>query len=140
MRPGHTALPGLPPPAVTVRVQLALRKMNSYLSDDDEFKEELDDPEVFEATASLSLVVSMMESVDLSFAETLKLGETCLLRCEKRLGRFLDELEGKQEGNFIAQKEAIRSLSAYWSTIFDSIESLASINSMEVECYLEDPP
>jgi len=123
-----------------VRLKLAPSKMNSYLSDDDEFKEELDDPEVFEATASLSLVVSMTESLDFSFSETLKLAEMSLLRCEKKLGRFLDELEGQQDGNFIAQKEAIRSLSAYWSTIFDSIESLASVNPMEVECYLEDPP
>ncbi len=114
--------------------------MNSYLSDDDEFKEEIDDPEVFEATASLSLIVSMMENLDLSFAETLKLGQIALLRCERRLARFLDDLEGKEDGNFIAQKEAMRSLSAYWSTIFDSIESLASISSMEAEHYLEDPP
>ena len=138
MSSGHIALPGSDPPPVTVRVQLAPRKMNSYLSDDDEFKEELDDPEAFEATASLSLVTSMMESLDLSFAETLKLGQIALLRCERRLAKFLDDLEGREDGNFITQKEAMRSLSAYWSTIFDSIESLASVNPMETEHYLED--
>lgn len=138
MSSGHTALPGAPPPTVTVRVQLASRKMNSYLSDDDEFKEELDDPEVFETTASLSLVVSMIENLDLSFAETMKLGQVALLRCEKRLVRFLDELEARQDGNLVAQKEAMRSLSVYWSTIFDSIEALAGVNLMETEHYLED--
>jgi hypothetical protein len=112
--------------------------MNSYLSDDDEFKEELDDPEVFETTASLSLVVSMIENLDLSFAETMKLGQVALLRCEKRLVRFLDELEARQDGNLVAQKEAMRSLSVYWSTIFDSIEALAGVNLMETEHYLED--
>lgn len=121
-------------------MQLAFRKMNSYLSDDDEFKEQLDDPEIFEATASLSLTVSMMENLDLSFAETLKLGQIALLRCERRLARFLDDLEGRKDGNFIEQKEAMRSLSAYWSTIFDSIEALSSISLAETDHYLEDPP
>lgn len=140
MSSGRTAPLGAPPPTVTVRMQLALRKMNSYLSNDDEFKEELDDPEIFEATASLSLVVSMMENLDFSFAETLRLGQIALLRCERRLVRFLDELEAQQDGDLVAQKEAMRSLSAYWSTIFDSMEALASVNLMETEHYLENPP
>jgi|694.fasta_scaffold08513_29 hypothetical protein len=140
MSSGRIALHGSNLSPVTLKVQLAFRKMNSYLSDDDEFKEQLDDPEIFEATASLSLVVSMMENLDLSFAETLKLGQVALLRCERRLARFLDSLEGKEDGNFIEQKEAIRSLSAYWSTIFDSIEALSSISLTETDHYLENPP
>ena len=146
MNIGHTALPGPRSRSVMMILPLANSKVNSYLSDNEDFSDdgdfgdELDDPEAPEPTAALSLVVSMMENADLSFADTFRLAQIALLRSENTLVKHLNELESKTEGNFIAQKEAMRSLSAYWSTISDAIEALTTVGLGETEYYLEQNP
>jgi hypothetical protein len=117
-------------------MQLATSKMNSYLNDDDNFRDELDDPQVAKPSASVALVVSMAESLNISFSEKVYLAQVILLGCERKMAFFLDEIEAKEDGDMMAQKEAIRSVTACWSTVFDCIETLSMANAAETQGYL----